>query len=415
MSIKKSLDIWLVNPFDRLPMEQKLPGRYGYLCEVLLNRGHSITWWTSTFCHFTKKLREITPSNNSNLNIVYLKSLNYEKNIGFKRLINSYQYGQAFKREALKCAPPDLIFASYPPIDSALTVTQVGKKLTVPTVLDVQDIWPDVFLFPFPDRLKKVAKLGLLPFFLRAKKSFNEATAISAVSNEYLNYGLRFCETKTKPQNVTYLGYDENSFNLAEMEVTDRKKKDRSESWILFAGTLGHTYDILTIIEAAKRLRDRKDLKFKIIGDGPLFEKAKDLVNSYNLTNLELLGRVNFDVVVKYLKSSTVGLNAYSSGAPQSFTNKICEYLGSGLPVVNSVGGELSQLISTQNLGLSYQAGDSADLAIKIETLLNCDLEDISNRASEFAKKSFERSKTYESFANFLEELASENLKQYLF
>ena len=49
--------------------------------------------------------------------------------------------------------------------------------------------------------------------------------------------------------------------------------------------------------------------------------------------------------------------------------DKIYDYMAAGLPVVNSLRGEVSDIIARQNLGLQYRAGDADDLLKAIEKI----------------------------------------------
>ena len=60
-----------------------------------------------------------------------------------------------------------------------------------PVVVDVRDRWPDIFVEPLPRPLRAIARLLLLSEFRRARYVFRTATAILAVSDGYLEWGLR--------------------------------------------------------------------------------------------------------------------------------------------------------------------------------------------------------------------------------
>jgi len=51
------MDIWVVNQFDLLPTESIAPGRYAFISNMLSEKNHEVTWWTSNFFHTTKQYR----------------------------------------------------------------------------------------------------------------------------------------------------------------------------------------------------------------------------------------------------------------------------------------------------------------------------------------------------------------------
>jgi glycosyltransferase involved in cell wall biosynthesis len=53
--------------------------------------------------------------------------------------------------------------------------------------------------------------------------------------------------------------------------------------------------------------------------------------------------------------------------------DKIYDYTAAGLPVVNSLRGEVSDVIREKRIGLQYDAGNSRDLLEALEKLANDD------------------------------------------
>ena len=50
------MNVWLVTIGEQLPIKQGIRKlRTAYLAEELIERGHTITWWTSAFDHLKKK------------------------------------------------------------------------------------------------------------------------------------------------------------------------------------------------------------------------------------------------------------------------------------------------------------------------------------------------------------------------
>ena len=45
---------------------------------------------------------------------------------------------------------PDLILSSIPTSELSLEATKLGRKNNIPVILDIRDLWPDVFLDVLP-------------------------------------------------------------------------------------------------------------------------------------------------------------------------------------------------------------------------------------------------------------------------
>jgi glycosyltransferase involved in cell wall biosynthesis len=126
-------------------------------------------------------------------------------------------------------------------------------------------------------------------------------------------------------------------------------------------GTFGHSYDLLTTIRAARKLGERNinDIHFVLAGDGIFSNLLRK--ESANLENVSLTGWLNKYEIELLLKASDVGLVAYKENASQSLSYKPFEYLAFGLPLLSSLKGELSQLIRTYEIGVTYKAENEDD------------------------------------------------------
>ena len=392
---------WIINPYDKILGEQETNARYGTLASELINRGHRVVWWTSTFNHGSKSKRAPIQNPVEGLEIRYLPVPAYKRNIGFDRLWNCYKYGREFYMEALKAPKPDVILASLPPIESAANAVRYAQPRKIPVIIDVQDIWPEAFLLPFPKSVHRPVSLLLSPYFKLSARAYREASAITGVSPQYVDLALskRTRQNPRIPSHVAYLGYDEEIFSSVEPKFNDEKIR------VVFAGTLGHTYDVEAMVRAASMLaKSHPSVEIAILGSGPLEEKARSLAAELHLPSSIFFGRLPFTEVVAWLKSSSIGINGYAAGAPQSFTNKICEYAGAGLAIANSLPDGLDTFIDNHAIGLNYQAGNAEQLhAILTKMIDESDLLSLyKTNSRKIAVDLFERKKVYQDFASFV-------------
>ena len=149
------MKIWLLQASEPIPIvnkEQRLL-RMGIIAEELSKRGHEITWFANTFDHFQKKQlykKDTTIKVKENYKLELIYAMGYKRNISLSRILNHKIIAKKFKKQAKKMEKPDLIYASFPTIDYAEEAVKYGKKYNVPVVVDIRDLWPDIFKHNLP-------------------------------------------------------------------------------------------------------------------------------------------------------------------------------------------------------------------------------------------------------------------------
>ena len=155
--------IWLIQRSEPTPHDndgkQRLM-RMGILSNQLSKKGHEVVWWTSTFDHYNRKHRfkeDQEVSVNDKYLIKYLKGCGYKNNVSLSRIIDNNLVAKRFKNKAKKALlKPDIILSSIPTAELSLEAVKFGKKNNIPVVLDIRDMWPDVFLDVLPDIFRKI-------------------------------------------------------------------------------------------------------------------------------------------------------------------------------------------------------------------------------------------------------------------
>lgn len=370
------MHFWLVNPFDPLPSDQGVrPMRYQMLVAELLRRGHTVTWLCSDFLHIPKVYRRTDTLNDlpHGLRAVLIHTRPYRKNVSFTRLLNHRDYVVAVRQWMARNVPPDGIIVSYPLPEAALDCLRYGRAHGVPVVVDVQDIWPDEFLSLAPGRLRWAARLALTPLFRQSRQVFTLAENCVAVSQHYLRVVTERRGAPFPYSQVYYLGYDpaivEGDDNEGLPDLLARGFTPETTN-IVFVGTLGTSYDIDTLIEAACVIAsDAPQVRFFLAGEGPMRETWEAKARALGLQNLTFLGFLNIAQLRALLTRSFAGLITQRSNL-FSITNKPNEYMAFGLPLISSLKGELQRLIDSEPLGVSYEAQNVPSLVSALRRLI---------------------------------------------
>jgi hypothetical protein len=168
--------------------------RVSFLVDKLIDRGHGVVWWTSAFDHYKKEWifeKDTLVDMGNGLKIFALKGLGYKRNISLSRFIDHGIVALKFKKYAFKMPPPDIILSATPPYDLAFQAVKYAKTHQSPIVIDIRDIWPDVFVDFIPRSLRAFFKLVFSNEFKICEYMLRNATAIVSITENTLKRGLK--------------------------------------------------------------------------------------------------------------------------------------------------------------------------------------------------------------------------------
>ena len=345
--------VWIVNPFDNLPAEGNRPQRYWLMCRAFARAGHDVTLWTSDFSH-SRKARRLMDSAfpDPGFRVKMVPTPPYGANICLRRIYSHFALARRWTRLAAAEERPDLVVASSPPLSLCAAARRFCKARGVPFVVDVMDAWPETF--------ERVApRLLLAPLARTARANYRAADAISAVSERYIDlvrsYGA------TAPARLFYHGIEIPS----SMEGPLPSEGDFT---IAYAGSMGASYDLATVIEAVKGM---DGVRLELAGTGPQEPSLRALAAG--------CGRIVFHGYVGDAELRAMLARANAAVVPMfpdscvGVPYKLADYAAAGLPVLNSLEGETARLIDENGAGASYSAGDAKSFAAALERLRSMD------------------------------------------
>ncbi|MDD5697543.1 MAG: glycosyltransferase family 4 protein [Victivallaceae bacterium] len=416
--------IWLIETGEPLPIKSGIRKfRIALLAEKLVERGHEVFWWASAFDHQKKTFiaaRDKNYSISEGYAIRVLRGLNYRKNVSLARYISNQIIALKFRIQSKKYPKPDIIIVTTPDHLMAYEVARYARGNNIPFMVDILDLWPDIFL----DRLKNtglynLGKMVLAFDFLRLSFLLKNANCLLAVSEGYLRWGLnKVGRLQNRFDKVVYLGYKPLPANPVDSNEKSKisvwLEKRKNQKIILFIGTFGVSYDLELVVDVAAYFEKsgRTDICFVLAGTGEKF----DLISrrTAGLNNLVLTGWIDKDEIDILLSKASVGLLTYTKDAPQGLSNKPFEYLSAGLPLVSSLTGEMSEFINQYQFGLNYSPGDLDGLRSCIERLVDePDLYgNLSRKASDFFKEFGDANNIYHEYARHIEKFFAEQKEE---
>jgi len=277
----KSLSIWILQTGEPLHIdgENVRPMRAMNLSNKLVNSGHKVVLWSSAFYHQEKRHRSLIQQSirvSNNLEIRLIPSRGYQHNIGLGRLLDNAQLAINLIKMLKKYNNvPDVAFIGYPPIETAAVLIHWLSKHGVPSLLDIKDQWPSLFINSLPIFIKPFGRIVLLPYFYLAKRAMLEATGLSAMANGFLNWALTF-SGRTRTDNDGIFPLTSPSENVATDQLEKARRwwdsqgiLDDGRSRVCFIGSHSRAFDFKPVYEAAEiALRASDNCQFVICGDG---------------------------------------------------------------------------------------------------------------------------------------------------
>ena len=398
-----------------------LPGEKGltrmhYLAKMLCNRGFYVELITSDFQHWLKSHRnkEILEQSGQvvykdeatggSLTYTFLHEDGYTKNIDIKRMASHYKFAKRVK-EYLLSHDFDLVYADIPANRMARYCAESAKEKNIPYIVDVEDLWPEAMKMVI--NIPKISDILFSYWSKDAKKTYELASGVIGSSDRYrdepLVYGVNIENKKT-----VYVGIDLEDFDEGVKENT-KIQKPEGEFWVTYAGMLGSSYDIGTLIDTAELLKKQghEDIVIKILGDGPKKaeweEKAKSLES-----RVDFEGYQAYRDMAAYLGQSDITINSLVESAAQGIVSKIGDYLAAGIPMINTgLDKEFKEKVEKDGFGINVNPGNPEALAKAIlEIKNNSDKsKEMGAKARKIAQEQFNRPKAFETIIEMITNL----------
>ncbi|PKG84473.1 hypothetical protein CXF85_08385 [Colwellia sp. 75C3] len=385
-------NVWLINPYGTLPNEGWRNYRNVNLAESFSDKGFNVRWFIASFEHRTKAARTENIVFDSFSSEIITTPL-YRKNISLSRIYFEYVFGKNLISYVNKnnLELPIVIILVSPSLFYASLIINFAKKNNIKVVIDVLDLWPEHFITVLPKPIKAFSDFLFSPLYYLRNKTLLKADGVVFCSRDFEE---KICnKISLSSKLVSYIG----------TETKDTiTKKCYEVVHIVYAGTLGESYDIQKIIDLAiiYELKNKK-VVFHIAGGGPLKESVYQA--SLSLSNLKFHGSLHPVKLDALLSMCHIGLASYASDSSVSMPLKFYDYLCNGLIVLSSLKGEVNEIIESKCVGFNYDANNINQLEGIIDSLLADPklLKNMSNKCFTLGKN-YDYKKQSNEFSSFV-------------
>ncbi len=264
--------------------------------------------------------------------------------------------------------PEDALLSVTTPFTLPYTVTFAARLRKAASALIIYDLYPDTLVMAGFLRANSI-----LTRWLRSanKTMFNWLDAMVIIGRDMAPKLLAY--PKVSPSKINLIP------NWATMPVRYRelspensyRKLCGGRFVVAMSGNAGFTHDPVSVFEAARILKDNKDIRFLLSGEGVGWTKIKEMQAASPVPNVTLVERVSDLELESFLSAGDVWIVPYrKNNTGVSVPSRIYNIFAIGRPIVicSEADAEAAILVREENIGWVTPPEDPQALARVIES-----------------------------------------------
>lgn len=279
----------------------------------------------------------------------------------------------------------DVAYIYHPPPTTYLPGAVIRLLRRIPTVYDIQDLWPDTLtatgMFKSPIGIKLVNAWCNFVY-----KSTNQIVVLSPGFKDIL------IERGVAPEKieVIYNWCDDKVIHPMEPDLKQKKELGLENRFnIIFAGNMGKAQALDAVLDAASLIADScPKAQFVFVGGGVDVDRLKQKVSDMKLSNVKFINQVPREEIAGILNLADV-LMVHLKNDPLfqiTIPSKTQAYMSIGKPVLMGVKGNAADLITEAKAGLVCEPETPESIAHAVEQFYSmpCEgLEEMGNNGRE--------------------------------
>lgn len=364
--------IW-VNQFALLPGDGS-GTRHFELGRELVQRGWKVTILASDLHLHTRKFtrrsdesdRTTKVETKDGVEIRWLWAARYERN-DWQRAWNWLTFYRSVVGEARTLSErPDVVIGSSPQIFAATAARALARRRGAPFVFEVRDLWPESLIAVSGRR-------GLAYRYLDrvATGLYGDAVRVLVLARGVAQYltgrGIPVEKIVHVPN-----GVDIDAVRPTRHAGDKQRGEEEGPLTLICAGAHGPANGLDMVLDAAEILGTKSDVRFLLVGDGPVKPALRQDAVRRGLTHVEFLDPVSKHELVSLLNRADAGLMVLKDATLFSFgvsPNKLFDYLAAALAVVCNVSGEVADMLADSGAGIQVANASGGALADGIRAL----------------------------------------------
>jgi colanic acid biosynthesis glycosyl transferase WcaI len=261
----------------------------------------------------------------------------------------------------------DLIHCQTPPLTVAFTASILSRILRKPIIIRIQDIHPDALVKIGLLKNKLLIKLmELMELFV-----YVCASHITVISDGYKKHVLARGINGKKISLIPNWA-DVNKIKPPNENDFRERMRLGGEFLVTYAGTISWPQDLETVVEAASILRNNRDIRFLIVGDGVKKEMLVRRSRELRLDNIIFMPLQPRDEYFKILYASDACIVPLRKQfTSPTLPSKMLEIMACGKPIIANVpfDSDVRKLVENAGCGIWVEPENPKDFSKAVLTL----------------------------------------------
>lgn len=355
-----SLNIWYISKYLTLPQD-RVGGRSFLLLREFVRLGHKAFAFTSNSNHLVQ-----APEFEGNrlertvdgVHLCWTKTLGYDRAKSVRRILSWLSFEWALLRNWRHDYPrPDVVIVSSLSLLSIINGLILKRKYRCPLIFEVRDIWPLTIVEEGGFSARNPAVLFLAAI---ERLAYQKSDVIVGTMPNLGEHVRNVAGDRAAPVCCIPMGIDETVLNHSDPipAAYVRDNIPLGKFVVCHAGTIGITNALDTFIACARRMQQRTDTHFLVVGDGDLKESYREqCADLDNITFAPSVPKRQVQSVLSYCDLLYFSVHASRVWRFGQSLNKVIDYMLAGKPIVASYTGYPS-MIDEAGSGTFVPAGD---------------------------------------------------------
>lgn len=306
-----------------------------------------------------------TQENINGVDTWWIRTIKYKGSASIKRILSWIDFEIKLWLMPKSMLPrPDIVIVSSLSLLTILNGYWLKKRFRCLLIFEIRDIWPLTIIEeggfsqwnPFVMLLAWLERFGYQKSDVIVGTMPNLSEHVNTVSGKKTNcYCIPF-------------GYDPGLYNSPEPlpEGYEERYIPKNKFIIGYAGSIGRTNSLDTLIECALEMKDNPHIHFLLLGDGDLLDQYRARVAELN--NITFVPKVKKSQVQMVLRHCQVLYFSVEDSKVWHYglsLNKLIDYMIAGKPIIASYSGYPS-MVNEAQCGVFVPAKDVPALAAAI-------------------------------------------------